>query len=135
MPVRVPHTQPPPIPGHISWRPRHFETLLETVLVDGIDIVYPDRHPRTLVADLIAVGSECGFGVAFTSASLSIFAKEDFALARADGTKRRRTSPIPALLPAELLKPSEALFDIRDVKYGSQSFCDHFRFPPRLGKS
>jgi len=56
--VGVTHVHLANIPRHIGRRPGDVKTLLETVLMDGVDIVDPDRHPHPLVSSLLAFRPE-----------------------------------------------------------------------------
>src|SRR5262249_12842767 len=60
--------------------------------------------------------------------------EEDLALAGADTPECRGTAPVPALLPAQLLEPGEALHDVRDVEDRRQPFRMHDRLLPARGK-
>src|SRR5262249_57836237 len=68
--------------------------------------------------------------VALAAAALGALTEEDLALPGADGAEGGRTSPVPALLPAELLEPGEALHDVRDVQDRRQPLREHGRHPP-----
>ena len=108
--VRVAHMHLADTPRFVGGRPGDLDTLFKTVLVDGIDIVDPDRHPDAMV---LAVGNaprRCQ--IAFASTALPVLTKEDLALARADAAKGRWIAPVPALLPSELFKPGEALLNV-----------------------
>src|SRR5262245_32610465 len=97
-----------------------LDSFLETMPIDGVDVVHPDGHPATLVARLaLALRRRQR---ALPTAALRALAEEDLALAGADGPERRRAAPVETLLPAKLLKPGEALDDVRDVQDRSHRF-------------
>src|SRR5258708_27555360 len=113
--------------AHVPWfvrrRPGDLEPLLNTVFVDLVDVIDPDRHPDALiVCGLLPEGRR---QIALSPAALPVLAEEDLAVAGADTAKCRRLAPVPALLPAEALKPGEALLDVRDVQDGRDSFRKH----------
>src|SRR5262245_24395262 len=103
-------------PWHVGRRPGDVEALVETMLVDGVDVIDPDRHPGALVGRRVAVGPEGRLHATVAPAALRALAQEDLALAGADGPEGGRISPVPALPPAELLEPGKALPDVRDVQ-------------------
>ena len=37
------------VPGRVRRRPRHFESLLKTVLMDRVHVINKDAHPRALI--------------------------------------------------------------------------------------
>jgi len=90
--------------------------LREAPFVDGIDVVYPNRHPDTLFGGVVSLFAEGLFYIAAAPPALSVVAKEDLALAGADGAKAWRITPIPKLPPAQVLEPGEAFLDVRDVQ-------------------
>src|SRR5688572_6448686 len=47
--VWVPHVHLANIPRHVGRRPGDLETLIKAALVDGVDVIHPDRHPHALV--------------------------------------------------------------------------------------
>lgn len=114
------------VPGHVLGLEQYLDTLVRTVLVDGINVVHPHRHPDTLVGRLATLFVERGRILPSTTSPLTVQAEEYLALARADSTKRRRISPIPAFLPAELLEPLETLLHIGNVENRRQCVCNHF---------
>src|SRR5262245_535664 len=117
------------IPRHVGWGPRHFNALFKAVLVNGVDIVHPDRHPGPFVAAFVPLRAKRHLVTAFASAALAALAEKDFALARADATERRRSAPVPGFLPSEFFEPGEALLDVRNIQDRRQPFCTH-SFPP-----
>src|ERR1041385_7276204 len=58
---------------------------------------------------------------------LAALAEEDLVPAGADGSERRRITPVPGFLPAELLEPGEARLDICDVQDRGDTFREHAR--------
>src|SRR6266478_5234017 len=122
------HVHLPDAPRLVGRRPGDLKTLLPAMLMDSINIVDPDRHPDAVVRPGVEPMRRCKTPLAATA--LAVLAKEDFAFAGADAPKRGGTTPVPALLPAELLKPGEALLDIRDVQDRRQPFREHAIHPP-----
>src|SRR4051812_45824682 len=104
------------MPLVVGGRPGDVQALLQAVLVDRVDVVYPHRHPATLVRDLIVPGAE-GLAVgAAAAAALRALAEKDFDLTGADGAEARRIAPLPGDFPAEFLEPVDALRKARDVE-------------------
>ncbi len=97
------------------------------MLVDGIDVVDPDRHPDALVRPVVESMRRCKRALA--ASALAVLAQEDLALAGADAPKRGRTTPVPALLPAKLFKPGETLHNIWNVENRNQAFNLHDYHP------
>ena len=60
------------VPLHVCWRPRHVETLVETPLVDGVDVIYPDRHPNAPFRFVGTIRAKRHFSVAPSAAALAI---------------------------------------------------------------
>src|SRR6185503_16919909 len=86
---------------------------------------HPNRHPDAFVSAFIAVRSKSHFRGAFSATALTSLAQKDLMITRADAAEARWITPLPAFLPAQLLKPLETLLNVRDVKYRSKSFCQH----------
>src|SRR5262245_21843807 len=126
--VRVPNVHLANVPWHVGRRPGDFDPLLEAVPVHILDIIHPDRHPGALVPRLVAAGAEGHLRAAPPAATLTVLAKEDLALARTHASERRGSSPIPRLLPSELLEPGKALRDVGNIQDGCQSLGVHPRF-------
>ena len=124
MPVRVTNVHLAQVPGHVSWWPRYFESLRETVLVNGVDIIHQDAQPHALVARLVVKRRPGG---TFAASALAVLAQEDLAIAGADSTEIRRIAPVPGFFPSELLEPFKTFFDVGDIQDRSQSFCEHGR--------
>src|SRR4026208_110643 len=97
--VRVPHVHLPGIPRHVGGRPGDVKTLLETALVDGVDVVHPDRHPHALVGGIVPFRPERPLESAPAPAALGVLAQEDLALARAHAPEVGRRAPLPRLPP------------------------------------
>src|SRR6516162_5993206 len=114
VPVGVANMHLADVPGLVGRRVGHLDALSQAMPVNRVDVVHPDRHPDALVARLAM--ALCRRERALPPAALRALAQEDLALAGADGPERRRAAPLEALLPAELLKPGEALDDVRDVQ-------------------
>src|SRR5262249_35733150 len=89
-----------------------LDSFLETMPMDGVDVVHPDRHPDALVARLALAFRRRQR--ALPPAALRALAQEDLALAGANGPECRRAAPVETLLPAKLLEPGEALDDVRE---------------------
>src|SRR5262245_39117746 len=104
------------VPRHVRGRPSHVKTLLETPLVDSIDVVDPHRHPRTLVGGVVTIRSERLFQVALASTALAIFAEEDLTFAGTDGPEVGRSTPFPGLLPPKFIEPRKTLLDVSDIQ-------------------
>lgn len=113
-------------PGHVGGRPSYFDVLCQTVLVKGVDIVDPDRHPYTPIAGFAAV-AEGGGVCALTTPSLPTNAQEYLEMAAAHRAECRRSTPVESLLKAEFLEPLEALLDIGDVQDGRDMLNVHGR--------
>ena len=112
------------LPWFIGGRHRYLDIVVEAVLMDGVDVVYPEGHPHAFV---VVVGGE-GFGVSsFAAAALTIVTEEDLDLAAADRSESGRLAPIPKLLPSKPLEPGDAFGEVRDVQYRRYSMCDHRR--------
>src|SRR5256885_1561030 len=109
--VRMPHVHLPHVPRHVGWRPCHFESLLQAVAMDAVDIGDPDRHPDTLVSGLIAARAERRPRRTFAAATLTAFAKKDLGISREHAAESRRLAPVPSLFPSELLEPRETLLN------------------------
>src|SRR5262249_37241791 len=131
---RVPHVQLANIPRHVRRRPSDLKTLLKAALVDSINVLHPNRHPHALVGGIVAFGAKRHLEGALASTALGVLAQEDLAVARANAPNRGGTAPVPPLLPSELLEPSEALLDVRDVQNRCQSFRVHAPCPPGVGE-
>src|SRR4051794_22689181 len=99
-------------PRFVGRRPGDLDSLFDAVAMDGIDVVDPDRHPDALV--LVIVHSERRGNVALAATALAVLTEENLAVAGKDPAERRRTAPIPTLLPPEPLEPFEALDDVGD---------------------
>jgi hypothetical protein len=84
VPIGMPHMRLPDTPWHVGRRPGDFEALLSAMPVHRVNIFRPDRHPDTLVADLVAIGAEGLRVAALPVAALRALAQEDLAVARAD---------------------------------------------------
>jgi hypothetical protein len=125
MAIGMPHMHFAYSPRHVGWRPCDIQTLIDASLVNGIDVVDPNRHPYTLVSTLIAVRAKRHPRVAFAAPALSSLTQEYFAMATADAAKRWRISPIPSLGPSQFLEPFETLLYVGNVQNGCQSYCIH----------
>src|SRR5262245_6523892 len=101
--VRMSNVHLANIPGHVGRRPRNLQALFETPLVNGVDVVDPDRHPDALISRVIAAWTERHLNSTSASAALGIQAEKDLTLARTHAAERGRISPVPTLLPAEFL--------------------------------
>lgn len=123
--VGVPDMHLANLPRHVLGGPGHLHPLLQTVLVDGVDIVDPNRHPDPVVAFLVPVGTERERRRAASPAPLRVLAKEDLAVPRADAAEPGWISPLPALGPSELLEPLEAGTNVGNVEYWCQSLGEH----------
>jgi len=77
--IRVTHVHLSYIPRLVRGRPGDLEPLLETMLVDGIDVVHPDRHPDTLVLAIVEASRRCERALPATT--LAVLAQEYLALA------------------------------------------------------
>src|SRR6266853_552578 len=126
MSIGVPHMHFPHAPWHVGWRPCDVEALIQTSLMNRIDIIHTHRHPNAFVTDLIATRTERHPGTAFAASALPALAQKYFALAGANAAKCWGTSPVPALGPSQLFEPFEALLDIGNVQYRCQSLRIHF---------
>src|SRR5262245_45615103 len=58
VPVRVANVHLANAPRHVGRRPRDVKTLLEAALVNGVNVVHPDRHPCALVRGIVAFRAE-----------------------------------------------------------------------------
>src|SRR5215475_3580114 len=74
MPVRMPHVHLANIPLHVRRRPSNVETLFQATLVNSINVVHPNRYPRSLVCAFISKRTERHLVVALASAALAAFA-------------------------------------------------------------
>ena len=103
------------VPRHVRRRPRDLKTLLKATPVDGVDVVDPDRHPRSLVSSIVTFWPDRLLESALAPTALGVLTQEDLALARANAPKVGGSAPIPRLLPPELLEPkrSSAEYPIR----------------------
>src|SRR5262249_15604511 len=101
VPVRMPHVHLAHFPRLVGRRKGHLDSLGQAMLIEGVDVIDPDRHPDAVLAAL---------------AALIALAEEDLAPAGADAAEGRRIAPVPTLLPAELFEPGEALLDVGDVQ-------------------
>src|SRR5438874_7038896 len=102
MSVRMPHVRLAHAPRHVGWRPGHFQSLFETVTMDAVDVVDPDRHPDAFVGRLIAIGTERRLRFALAAAALTALAKKDLGMTGTDAAENRRVAPVPAFFPSEL---------------------------------
>lgn len=110
------------VPGAVGGRHSDLDVVGEAVLMDGVDVIDPDRHPDAFV---VVVGGE-GFGVrAFAAAALSVMTKEDLDRAALDRSKTGGLAPIPDLFPSKPLEPGDALGEVRHVQYRRCSVRDH----------
>src|SRR5258706_13432471 len=125
MAVRVADVHFAHVPFHVGRRPSDIEAPFETPLVDGIDVVHPDRHPSPSARPLIAARTKGDFIAPPAAAALTALAKKYLAFARANATKCRRITPVPA----KLFKPGKALNNIRYVQYWRQAVSDHIKYP------
>src|SRR6266404_6100267 len=108
--VRVANMHLSDTPRFVGGRPGDLDTLFKAVLVDGIDVVDPDRHPDAMVLAIGKAPRRCQ--IAFAATALPVLTQEDLALPRADAAKGWWIAPVPALLPSELFKPGEALLNV-----------------------
>src|SRR5215467_2163158 len=94
MPIRVPQMHLAHIPRHVCRRKRDVQFGRYTLLVDGIHILDPHRHPSALVRRLVALQSERGHVRSPPATSLPSLAKKNLAVARAHRSKAGRRSPV-----------------------------------------
>ena len=123
MSVRMADVHLADAPRLVGRRPGDLQPLLHTVLVDFVDILDPDRHPHAFVLRLGIPARRREY--ALSPASLSVQTEKDLAIAGADAAERRRLAPVPPFLPAEALKPGEALLNVGNVQDRGHSFRDH----------
>src|SRR5436190_18992197 len=114
MPIGVANVHLAHVPWHVGRRPGHFESLREAMMVDGVDVINPDRHPHALVGAIVAFTTERHLEGALATPPLTVFTQEDFAFTGADSTEVRGIAPVPCFLPSKLLEPLKALFDVGD---------------------
>src|SRR5436853_3309655 len=98
------------VPGLISRRPRHRQTMFESELMRLIYCggrVEAPRHPNS--AGIIVTRLPRHRTAART---LAVLAKKDFAFTVADAAKSRGIAPIPTFLPSEFLEPRKTLADV-----------------------
>jgi hypothetical protein len=74
MAIRVTYVHLADAPRLVRGRPGDLEPLLEAMLVDGIDIVYPDRHPHAFFGRIVAVRAKRGRESALAPAALGVLA-------------------------------------------------------------
>lgn len=78
----------------------------DAALVDGVDVVDPDRHPGALVGGLVAVGAERPLVGAAAAAALAVAAQEDLAAGRLDHPNPGASSEGSAFHSNPLRQPS-----------------------------
>src|ERR1700738_499761 len=81
MSIGVAHVHLSHVPWLIRRRPSYFKPLCDAVLVDGVHIIHPNRHPLTLVGGFVAFRTEGHLDVALATPPLTVFAQKDLALA------------------------------------------------------
>jgi hypothetical protein len=123
--VRVAQVHLPDVPRHIGRWESNVQPGGHALRVDLVNIFYPHRHPDAFVGGFVSDGSKGGGIRASASASLTSLTEKDFAFAGPDCSESRRSSPIPTLPPAPLLKPSEARGDVGYVQYRGKGFGIH----------
>jgi hypothetical protein len=74
MPIRMAHVHFANVPGHVGRGPGDLKALLKAMLVDGINIVDPDRHSNTFVSGFVAFGAERHLDGAFATTALGVLA-------------------------------------------------------------
>jgi hypothetical protein len=120
--------------AHVPWfirrRPGYFQALFDTVSVFGVHVIYPNRHPRTLVCGIVAFRPEGHLDVGPAASALAVLAQEDLAFAGPDAAERRRITPVPALCSPEFLEPREAFDDVGHVEDRSHSLGLHSAILP-----
>src|SRR3954467_14956374 len=129
MAVGVSHVYLANTPRHVGWGPDNLQAPFHAAPVYCVDVLHPDRHPRTVVSRVDAVESNDRRKRSFGSPSLTILAEKNLAHARGCAAKPRRISPVPCSLPSELLEPCEALLDVGDVQDRCQSMRKHSGVP------
>src|SRR4029078_12714437 len=97
---------------------------LYTVAVDLIDIADHQRDPRAFVGRLGSTGAEGGGVGALAPPTLAVLTEENLSVPRKHTAEVDGISPVPALLPAELLEPREALLDVGDVEDRNHSMVN-----------
>src|SRR5262245_4950769 len=125
--IRMAHVHFPDVPRFVGRRIGDLEALLQTMLMDRIDVVDPDRHPHSLVRHFTTI--LCCREIALAAPALAALAQEDLALAGANASERGGTTPVPSLLPAKLLKPGEGLLDITDIQDRREASRVHAQYP------
>src|SRR4029078_7207805 len=104
------------------------DAVLDAVLVDGVDIVHPDRHPdafRGFFPEALWV-----LMIGFPATTLAVSAEKNFCLVGDHRTEAGRVAPFEASLPAPFLEPLNALSKVRDVENRCHCVCEHFWIPP-----
>ena len=125
VPVRMTHMHFADMPRHASRWECHVQLSSHASSVDLVNIVHPHRHPHTLVCRLVSAWPECVSVRPFAAAALTTLAKEDLAFAGTDRPETGRRTPLPALSPAQLLKPRETRGDVGYVQYWGNVLSIH----------
>src|SRR6266446_2453944 len=121
-------------PWFVSGRHGCDQALVQSELIRRINLCrrrHPPTHPHPTSVIVPSVPRHRA-----AARSLAVLAKEDFAITTAHAAKGRRVAPIPAFLPAKLLEPGKALFNIGNVKNGSKAMHLHrLLIPPYRSSS
>ena len=125
MPVRMPQVHLSHVPRHVVRRKRYFESSGNALPMHFIHIFHPHGHPRTFVARFISIVLKCSRIRSLAASALRALAKKNLAFARANRSKCRRRSPIPAFSPAPLFKPRKTCGNVAHIQYRRQPFCLH----------
>ena len=115
VPVRVADVEFADAPWLVCRGMGDVEAVGDAALVDGVDVVHPDRHPDTFIGGFIAALSKCGGVTAAAPTALPALAEKDLVITGTDASKIRRIAPVPALLPTQFGEPIETFLDVRDV--------------------
>src|SRR4051794_34775486 len=76
-------------PWLVGWGVCDVEAFANAALMDGVDVVDPDRHPHAFVGGLVAGAAERRVVGASAAAALAVAAQENLAAAGLDSTEAR----------------------------------------------
>src|SRR5579863_6947826 len=88
------------VPGHVGGREGDVDTGRDTVVVNCVDVMDPDREPYAFVGGFVAVWPEGGFICTSTPAALGAKTQEDLTFSGTYRTESGGRSPVPKFFPA-----------------------------------
>jgi hypothetical protein len=108
---------------HVRRRPRHLESLREAVLVDGVHVGDPHRHPRLCLPSRRRPDRRSS-GRASPAPALAVLT-EKISHAPEQTTANVGGSLSPMPLPSPASRTRRSSLDVRDVQNGIESMNEH----------